>query len=101
MPPAGNVFFLVLKPLHLTLWLTSPQRVALPLGRSCFQVAQESWTSASGHSHLGRLELAGLVVDTGPPRDPNGDDEEDEENEEGDDEMDDQPPVIREPEPDE
>jgi hypothetical protein len=51
---------------------------------------------------LADWRLAGLVfVDPGPPRDPDGDDEEEEEDEEGDDEGDDQPPVIREPEPDE
>jgi hypothetical protein len=48
--------------------------------------------------------LAAFVDDTMPPRDPNDDDddeededEEDEENEENDN----QPPVVREPEPDE
>jgi hypothetical protein len=41
--------------------------------------------------------LARLVDDTMPPRDPNGDDDEEEENEE----RNDQPPVVREPEPDE
>jgi hypothetical protein len=41
--------------------------------------------------------LAGIVDDTVPPRDPNGDDEEEEEDEDDEDEIDDQPPVIREP----
>jgi hypothetical protein len=45
--------------------------------------------------------LAGLVDDTMPPRDPNGDDDEEEEDEEEDEETNDQPPVVREPEPDE
>jgi hypothetical protein len=46
--------------------------------------------------------LAGIVDDTIPPRDPNGDDDEEEEEEEEDDEeRDDEPPVVREPEPDE
>ena len=45
--------------------------------------------------------LAGLVDDTVPPRDPNGDDDEEEEDEEEDEERNDQPPVVREPEPDE
>jgi hypothetical protein len=43
--------------------------------------------------------LAGIVDDTMPPRDPNGDDEEEEDEEE--EERNDQPPVVREPEPDE
>jgi hypothetical protein len=44
--------------------------------------------------------LAGLVDDTVPPRDPNGDDDEEEEDEEEDEaeEKTDQPPVVREPE---
>ena len=46
---------------------------------------------------LADWRLAGLVDDTVPPRDPNGDDDEEEENEE----RNDQPPVVREPEPDE
>ena len=45
--------------------------------------------------------LAGIVDDTMPPRDPNGDDDEEEEDEEDDEERNDQPPVVREPEPDE
>jgi hypothetical protein len=44
--------------------------------------------------------LAGLVDDM-PPRDPNGHDDEEEEDEEEDEETNDQPPVVREPEPDE
>jgi hypothetical protein len=48
---------------------------------------------------LADWRLAGLVDDTMPPRDPNDDDDEEEEEEE--DEMNDQPPVVREPEPDE
>ena len=48
---------------------------------------------------LADWRLAGLVDDTMPPRDPNGDD--DEEEEEEDEERNDQPPVVREPEPDE
>jgi hypothetical protein len=49
---------------------------------------------------LADWRLAGLVHDTVPPRDPNGDDDEEEEDEE-DEERNDQPPVVREPEPDE
>jgi len=49
---------------------------------------------------LADWRLAGLVDDTMPPRDPNGDDDE-EEDEEEDEERNDQPPVVREPEPDE
>jgi hypothetical protein len=57
---------------------------------------------------LADWRLAGLVDDTMPPRDPNGDDDEEEEEDEEDEEEDedeeekrnDQPPV-REPEPDE
>jgi hypothetical protein len=49
---------------------------------------------------LADWRLAGIVDDTMPPRDPNGDDEE-EEDEEEDEERNDQPPVVREPEPDE
>ena len=45
--------------------------------------------------------LAGIVDDTMPPRDPNGDDDEEEEDEAEDEERSDQPPVVREPEPDE
>jgi hypothetical protein len=42
-----------------------------------------------------------LMGNTMPPRDPNGDDDKDEEDEEEDEERNDQPPVVREPEPDE
>jgi hypothetical protein len=49
---------------------------------------------------LAEWRLAGIVDDTIPPRDPNGDDDEEEEEEE-DEESDDEPPVVREPEPDE
>ena len=52
--------------------------------------------------------LAGIVDDTMPPRDPNGDDDypngendEEEEDEDEDEKKNDQPPVVREPEPDE
>jgi hypothetical protein len=45
--------------------------------------------------------IAGIVDDTIPPRNPNGDDDEEEEDEEEDEETNDQPPVVREPEPDE
>jgi hypothetical protein len=53
---------------------------------------------------LADWRLAGLVDDTVPPRDPNGDDdeeEEDKEDEKKDEKKNDQPPVVREPEPDE
>jgi hypothetical protein len=50
---------------------------------------------------LADWRLAGLVDDTMPPRDPNGDDDEEEEDEEDDEDGNDQPPVVREPEPDE
>jgi hypothetical protein len=50
---------------------------------------------------LAGWRLAGLVDNTMPPRDPNLDDDEEEEDEEDDEERNDQPPVIREPEPDE
>jgi hypothetical protein len=50
---------------------------------------------------LAEWRLAGIVDDTIPPRDPNGDDDEEEEEEEDDEEIDDEPPVVREPEPDE
>ena len=50
---------------------------------------------------LADWRLAGLVDDTMPPRDPNGDDNEEDEDEEEDEERNDQPPVVREPEPDE
>ena len=47
--------------------------------------------------------FAALVDDTMPPRDPNGDDDEEDEDEDedGDEDRNDQPPVVREPEPDE
>jgi len=55
---------------------------------------------------LADWRLAGLIDDTMPPRDPNGDDDEEEEDEEDEEEdeeegRNDQPPVVREPEPDE
>jgi hypothetical protein len=50
---------------------------------------------------LADWRLAGLVDDTMPPRDPNGDDDEEEEDEDEDEERNDQPPAVREPEPDE
>ena len=50
---------------------------------------------------LADWRLAGLPDDTIPPRNPNGDDEEEEEDEEEDEERNDQPPVVREPDPDE
>jgi hypothetical protein len=54
---------------------------------------------------LADWRLAGLVDDTVPPRDPNGDDDEEEEDEKKDEKKNekknDQPPVVREPEPDE
>jgi hypothetical protein len=53
---------------------------------------------------LADWRLAAIVDDTMPPRDPNDDDdEEDEEDEEDkeDEERDDEPPIVREPEPDE
>ena len=59
---------------------------------------------------LAEWRLASIVDDTVPPRDPNGDDDEEEEDEEDeqedededeDEERNDQPPVVREPEPDE
>jgi hypothetical protein len=52
---------------------------------------------------LADWRLARLVDDTMPPRDPNGDDEEEEEDEEEDEDedRDDQPPVVREPDPEE
>jgi len=47
--------------------------------------------------------LAAFVDDKMPPRDPNDDDDEEDEDEEDeeDEESDDDPPVVREPEPDE
>jgi hypothetical protein len=49
---------------------------------------------------LADWRFAGLVDDTMPPRNPNDDDDE-EEDEDEDEERNDQPPVVREPEPDE
>jgi hypothetical protein len=43
--------------------------------------------------------LSSIVDDTMPPRDPNDDDDEEEDEEDGD--RDDEPPVAREPKPDE
>ena len=48
---------------------------------------------------MAEWRLAGIVDDTVPPRDPNDDDDEEDEDEE-DEERNDQPPVVREPEPD-
>jgi hypothetical protein len=45
---------------------------------------------------LADWRLAGIVDDTMPPRDPNGDDDEEEEEDE-EEERNDQPPVVREP----
>ena len=50
---------------------------------------------------LADWRLASIVDDTVPPRDPIRDDDEEEEDEEEDEERNDQPPVVREPEPDE
>jgi hypothetical protein len=50
---------------------------------------------------LADWRLAGLVDNTVPPRDPNGEDDEEEEDEEENEERNDQPAVVREPEPDE
>ena len=50
---------------------------------------------------LADWRLAGLVDDTMPPRDPNGNDDEEEQDEEDHEERNDQPPAVREPEPDE
>ena len=51
---------------------------------------------------LADWRFAGLVDDTVPPRDPNGDDDEEQENEEQDEDGNGQPPpVVREPDPDE
>jgi len=54
---------------------------------------------------LADWRFAGLVDDTVPPRDPNGEDDEEKEDEEEDEDEDeernDQPPVVREPELDE
>jgi hypothetical protein len=45
--------------------------------------------------------LAAIVDDTMPPRDPSDDDDEGDEEDEEDEERDDEPPIVREPEPDE
>jgi hypothetical protein len=52
---------------------------------------------------LADWRFAGLVDDTVPPRDPDGEDDEEKEDEEEDEdeERNDQPPVVREPELDE
>jgi hypothetical protein len=50
---------------------------------------------------LADWRLAGLVDDTMPPRDPNGDDEDEEEDEEEEDEERNDQPAVREPKPDE
>jgi len=50
---------------------------------------------------LADRRLAAIVGDTMPPRDPNDDDDEEDEGDEEDEERDDEPPVVREPEPDE
>ena len=44
---------------------------------------------------LADWRLAGLIDDTMPPRDPNGDDDEEEEDEEEDEGRNDQPPGVR------
>jgi hypothetical protein len=49
---------------------------------------------------LADWRLAGIVDDTMPSRDPNGDDDEEQENEEQDEDGNGQPPVVREPDPD-
>jgi hypothetical protein len=53
---------------------------------------------------LADWRLAAIVDGTMPPRDPNNDDDEEDEEDEGDEEdeeRNDEPPVVREPEPDE
>ena len=56
---------------------------------------------------LADWRLAAIVDDMMPPRDPNDDDDEEDEEDEGDEEdeedeeRDDEPPIVREPEPDE
>ena len=50
---------------------------------------------------LADWRLAAIVDDTMPPRDPDDDDDEKDEEDEEDEERDDEPPVVREPEPDE
>jgi hypothetical protein len=50
---------------------------------------------------LADWRLAAIVDDTMPPRDPSDDDDEGDEEDEEDEERDDEPPIVREPEPDE
>jgi len=50
---------------------------------------------------LADWRLAAIVDDTMPPRDPNDDDDDEDDQDEEDEERDDEPPVVREPEPDE
>jgi hypothetical protein len=50
---------------------------------------------------LADWRLVGIIDDTVPPRDRNGDDDEEEEDEEEDEKTNDRPPIVREPEPDE
>jgi hypothetical protein len=45
--------------------------------------------------------LASIIDDTMPPRDPNDDDDDEDEDEDEDEDRNGQPPVIREPDPDE
>ena len=49
---------------------------------------------------LADWRLAAIVDDMMPPRDPNDDDDEEDEEDEKDEKRDDEPPVVREPEPD-
>jgi len=50
---------------------------------------------------LSDWRLAAIVDDTMPPRDPNDDDDEEDDEDAEDEEGDDEPPFVREPEPDE
>ena len=50
---------------------------------------------------LANWKLAAIVDDTMPPRDPNDDDDEEDDEDAEDEEGDDEPPFVREPEPDE
>jgi len=50
---------------------------------------------------LADWRLAAIVDHTMPPRDPNDDDDEEDDEDAEDEERDDEPPVVREPEPDE
>ena len=50
---------------------------------------------------LSDWRLAAIVDDTMPPRDPNDDDDEEDDKDAEDEEGDDEPPFVREPEPDE